>query len=172
MTKTGIVRKIDDLGRIVIPKEIRNTLNVRNNDELEIFIEEDKIILKKYCRLMNFKDYAEYYAKLFERLSDKYIFICDMEKVIVSPNTFKDIENKNISNNIYKLIIDRQKISGNDLRITTSDVINKNYIFYPIVINVDAIGAIILFSDKEINDVDKYTINIIKALLQEKINVD
>jgi len=48
MKSTGIVRKIDDLGRMVIPKELRETLNLNKKDPMEIFVEEDKIILKKY----------------------------------------------------------------------------------------------------------------------------
>jgi len=48
MKSTGIVRKIDELGRIVLPIEIRNTMDIKNRDSIEIFVDEDKIILKKY----------------------------------------------------------------------------------------------------------------------------
>ena len=53
---SGIVRKIDDLGRIVIPKELRKSLNIKNSDDLEIKITDNKIILEKYYRLQNLKD--------------------------------------------------------------------------------------------------------------------
>lgn len=48
MKSTGMVRKIDELGRVVIPKELRRTLGIDNQDPLEIFIDGDKVILKKY----------------------------------------------------------------------------------------------------------------------------
>ena len=49
MKATGIIRNIDELGRIVIPKKIRTTLDIQDNDPVEIYVEEDKIILKKYA---------------------------------------------------------------------------------------------------------------------------
>jgi len=64
MKSTGIVRKIDELGRIVLPIEIRNTMNIRSRDPIEIFVDEDKIILKKYepaCIFCGNADNVEYY---------------------------------------------------------------------------------------------------------------
>lgn len=64
MKSTGIVRKIDELGRIVLPIEIRNTMNIRSRDPIEIFVDEDKIILKKYeptCIFCGNADNVEHY---------------------------------------------------------------------------------------------------------------
>ena len=64
MKSTGIVRKIDELGRIVLPIEIRNTMSIKNRDAIEIFVDEDKIILKKYepsCIFCNNADNVTYF---------------------------------------------------------------------------------------------------------------
>ena len=67
MTATGIVRRIDDLGRIVVPKEIRRTLRIREGDPLEIFTSrEGEILLKKYSPIGELKEFAKIYAESFE----------------------------------------------------------------------------------------------------------
>ena len=58
MKNTGVIRKIDSLGRIVIPKEIRKNLNIHNGEDVQIYIEEDKIILKKYQKVLTIKENA------------------------------------------------------------------------------------------------------------------
>ena len=67
MKSTGIVRHIDELGRIVVPKEIRKKLGIANTDPVEIYVEEDKIILKKYLPVCHFcsgtDDIVEYMGK-------------------------------------------------------------------------------------------------------------
>ena len=66
MKATGIVRQLDKLGRIVLPKELRKVFEVENEDSLEIYVEDDKIILKKYaptCVFCNSKDVVEYKGK-------------------------------------------------------------------------------------------------------------
>ncbi|MFW6269570.1 MAG: AbrB/MazE/SpoVT family DNA-binding domain-containing protein [Bacillota bacterium] len=68
MKSTGIVRKIDELGRMVIPKELRNTMDIKRKDPMEIYVEGDKIILKKYqpgCVFCgNVEDTVEYKGKM------------------------------------------------------------------------------------------------------------
>ena len=70
MKSTGIVRKIDDLGRIVIPKEIRNLLNIQNNDNIEIYIDNKNIILTKYDKAMDLKSYADKLANITDIIND------------------------------------------------------------------------------------------------------
>ena len=62
---SGIVRKVDELGRIVIPKELRKNLNIKNSDDLEISIDNDKIILEKFYRLRNLKDVLNNYFCIY-----------------------------------------------------------------------------------------------------------
>lgn len=83
MKATGIVRRIDDLGRVVIPKEIRRTLRIREGDPLEIFVDRDgEVILKKYSPIGELGDFAQEYAdSLFESTGYTAI-ICDRDAVV------------------------------------------------------------------------------------------
>lgn len=63
MKATGIVRRIDELGRIVIPKEIRRVLRIREGDPIEIFTDADSVVLKKYARIRELGDYADVYCQ-------------------------------------------------------------------------------------------------------------
>lgn len=83
MKATGIVRRIDDLGRVVIPKEIRRTLRIREGDPLEIFVDRDgEVILKKYSPINELGDFAKEYGEaLYESLGSSVI-ICDRDSII------------------------------------------------------------------------------------------
>ena len=77
MKATGIVRRIDDLGRVVIPKEIRRTLRIREGDPLEIFVDRDgEVILKKYSPISELGDFAKEYA---DALYDSLMCLCVIE---------------------------------------------------------------------------------------------
>ena len=83
MKATGIVRRIDDLGRVVIPKEIRRTLRIREGDPLEIFTDrEGEVILKKYSPIGELSDFAKEYAETLAATSGHLVVICDKDLVI------------------------------------------------------------------------------------------
>lgn len=89
MKSTGIIRRIDDLGRIVIPKEIKRTLGLREGDPMEIFVDGRRVVFEKYLPAGVFADHAREYARSFESVAQRRIFITDTEKVIVSlPHNF------------------------------------------------------------------------------------
>lgn len=90
MKATGIVRRIDDLGRVVIPKEIRRTLRIREGDPLEIFVDRDgEVILKKYSPISELGDFAKEYADaLFDSLGHA-ILICDRDTYIAVSGSSK-----------------------------------------------------------------------------------
>ena len=92
MKATGIIRRIDDLGRIVIPKEIRKTMHIRESDPLEIFTERDgDIILKKYSPIGELGNSAQLYAESIATQIPHTICICDQDCVIAAagPNAKK-----------------------------------------------------------------------------------
>ena len=96
MKATGIVRRIDDLGRVVIPKEIRRTLRIREGDPLEIFVDRDgEVILKKYSPISELSDFAKEYAEaLFDSLGNP-VLICDRDSYIaLAGSSKKDYLNK------------------------------------------------------------------------------
>ena len=83
MKATGIVRRIDDLGRVVIPKEIRRTMRIREGDPLEIFTDrEGEVIFKKYSPIGELQSFASEYADTLQKTSSMPIFICDRDEII------------------------------------------------------------------------------------------
>ena len=85
MKATGIVRRIDDLGRVVIPKEIRRTLRIREGDPLEIFTDrEGEIILKKYSPIGELGTFAKEYADSLGQVAGVMVCICDRDAVIAA----------------------------------------------------------------------------------------
>lgn len=85
MKATGIVRRIDDLGRVVVPKEIRRTLRIREGDPLEIFTDrEGEIILKKYSPIGELSAFAKQYAESLSQVLECLVGICDMDQVVAA----------------------------------------------------------------------------------------
>ena len=152
MKATGIVRRIDDLGRVVIPKEIRRTLRIREGDPLEIFVDRDgEVILKKYSPISELGDFAKEYAEaLFDSLGNP-VLICDRDAYIaVAGGSKKDYLNKNISNLVEKTMEDRNAVLLNNQENLSlydgSEETISAYTIGPIIANGDPIGAVIIFS--------------------------
>lgn len=83
MKATGIVRRIDDLGRVVVPKEIRRTLRIREGDPMEIYTDrEGQIILKKYSPLGEMGNFAQSYVESLSQITHFLVCITDTEQVI------------------------------------------------------------------------------------------
>ena len=85
MKATGIVRRIDDLGRVVIPKEIRRTMRIREGDPLEIFTDSDgEVVFKKYSPVGEMAPFAVQYAEVMSRAAGAPVLICDRDRVVAS----------------------------------------------------------------------------------------
>ncbi|ALC84312.1 MULTISPECIES: stage V sporulation protein T [Bacillus] len=161
MKATGIVRRIDDLGRVVIPKEIRRTLRIREGDPLEIFVDRDgEVILKKYSPISELGDFAKEYADaLYDSLGHS-VLICDRDAFIaVSGSSKKDYLNKSVSGEIEKAMDHRSsmisKESKNFQLIDGIDEELASYTVAPIVANGDPIGAVVIYSkEQSIGDVE------------------
>ena len=82
MKATGIVRRIDELGRVVIPKEIRRTLRIKEGDPLEIFTDRDELMLKKYSPIATLDRFSKATARSLNDLSGKLTVICDTDGVL------------------------------------------------------------------------------------------
>ena len=164
MKATGIVRRIDDLGRVVIPKEIRRTLRIREGDPLEIFTDrEGEIILKKYSPIGELGNFAKEYAESLSQTSGHITCIVDKDQIIaVSGGPKKDFLDKNISNALEKAINQRNVVSAtrNDaafvpiLEDDDPSAYNNEFIA-PIISEGDVLGAIVfLSSDKKMGEVE------------------
>jgi AbrB family transcriptional regulator (stage V sporulation protein T) len=116
MKATGIVRRIDDLGRVVIPKEIRRTLRIREGDPLEIFVDrEGEVILKKYSPIGELGDFAKEYADSLNEALGHIVCIADRDNIIaVAGAPKKEYLNKSIGTAVEKAIEERRTVLIND----------------------------------------------------------
>ncbi len=158
MKATGIVRRIDDLGRVVIPKEIRRTLRIREGDPLEIFVDrEGEVILKKYSPIGELGDFAEEYAESLHEALGHIACIADRDAIIaVSGAPKKEYLNKSIGAVVEKVMEERKAViinnPGKDPFCKECSVIEDGECKYsaeviaPIIAEGDPIGAVILAS--------------------------
>lgn len=159
---TGVVRKIDELGRIVIPKEIRKNLNIRNGEDVSIFVKDNMIVLKKYERALTIKEISQKYINAFKKINDDVVLISDKNSIISSSN-FEYIDKK-IDNKIFNLINERKSEEGTVLNLG-GEVINNAYIISPIIVDTDAIGAVISLCKDRLNEKSKIFNNVINILI-------
>lgn len=147
---TGIVRRIDELGRIVIPKEIRKNLRIKNGDNLEILVDGENITLKKYSQIENVTDMALVYAESFYQVLKYNVFVTDTDKVIaIAGNLKKKYLNMGISDSLTNMIerrdcfVERKKCS---IEIAPGMSEYGYYTVATIINNGDSIGAVIILS--------------------------
>jgi stage V sporulation protein T len=156
------VRKIDELGRIVIPKEIRNILKIESYDDLEIYVDNNSIILKKFLFLESDKEYNNKLILSLSDLTNGSIYLSDKEKIITSG----DLENSEINLFLKKVLVER----SNYISTTCEEIIrNKKgyYIIKPIIKNSDAIGLIIIISNEKLDNNIIFFSNVLKNLIEK-----
>lgn len=157
MKATGIVRRIDDLGRVVVPKEIRRTLRIREGDPLEIFTDrEGEIILKKYSPIGELGQFAGQYAEALAQTSGCLVCITDRDHVIATAGTGKkDFEGKPISKAMETAIEERESFTAGKeekafKKVTLDDKEeHQAQAVSTIICEGDAIGAVILYQKDE-----------------------
>lgn len=163
---TGIVRRIDDLGRVVVPKEIRRVLRIREGDPLEIFTDKDgEIILKKYSPIGELSNFAQQYVDATAQILGCGVCVCDRDQIIaVAGIPKKELMGKSLHRELEEAINDREailarkgekkfiKILGNGENEYSGQIIQT------IISEGDAIGAVILLSrdgDKPIGEAEQ-----------------
>ena len=159
MKATGVVRRIDDLGRIVLPKELRRTMRIKEGESLEIYTDgTDRIILKKYSPVQNVNDFVEEFVESVYASKKRDIIITDNEKVIAYAGNFKtDLSNKRISMRLEEKMSKRQTQvidKAENFEFLENFPISKAAIIKPINVMGDISGAVIVLSDT-ITDVEK-----------------
>jgi AbrB family transcriptional regulator (stage V sporulation protein T) len=155
---TGIVRRIDDLGRVVIPKEIRRTLRIREGDPLEIFVDRDgEVILKKYSPIGELGEFAKEYADSLYEAIGHIALIADRDTIIaVAGAPKKEFLNKAVGSLVERVMEDRKtlvvnktgdnKARGSLISDDEDDTRFSAYVVSPIVSGGDPIGAVIICS--------------------------
>ncbi len=177
MKTTGIIRRIDDLGRIVIPKELRRNLRIKNGDTLEVFVDMDNIILKKYSPIESIEDAALKYVDSFNQVLKHNVIVTDKDKVIaVSGSLKKNYLGKNISAFTDRSIERRDNFVERQKKCFSFVDGVEDYGYYSfssIVNNGDTLGAVIIVSlDKPILEFEEKMAVILSKLLSNKFVAD
>lgn len=172
MKATGVVRRIDELGRIVIPKEIRKNFRIKEGENVEIYIDDNNIILKKYSELKNVSDISSNIIDSVFSVINKDIIITDMSNIMeLSPSLKNVFFNKELSVEYQNMLSKREKIiqkSSKNLCIT-DQIIDYSYIVNPMIVNGDLIGSIVLLSKDTITNNDIIVVDIITKILTKYI---
>ncbi len=136
MKATGIVRRIDDLGRVVVPKEIRRVLRIREGDPLEIFTNNSgEVILKKYSPINDLSDVANEYAETASKILGGTIIVSDTDQIIAASGIGrKEYSNKQVDTELDRIIQSKNRFS------------NDSKIVIPIVSHGDPIGSITILA--------------------------
>ena len=173
MKTTGIIRRIDDLGRIVIPKELRRTLRIKNGDSLEIFVDREDVILKKYSPMESIEEAAEKYVDSFHQVIKHNVIVTDKDRVIAASGLLKK---KYLGKSITEFtergierrdnFVERQKKTFSFIE----GVEEFGYFsFSSIVYNGDAIGSVIIIStENPILESEEKLAGILSKLLSSK----
>ena len=153
MKATGVVRRIDELGRIVIPKELRKTLRIKEGENLEIYIDGENIVLKKYSVMNNLDDFAQELTDSIYGLLKKNILIMDRDSVIAASG---DLKKKYLGKQISSAMEEYMKRRDSMLekyskKIKIIENIEEEgaYAYSPIIASGDAVGLVIMFSKEE-----------------------
>lgn len=155
MKATGIVRRIDDLGRVVIPKEIRRTLRIREGDPLEIFVDRDgELILKKYSPISELGDFAKEYAEALYDSLNQNVLISDRDTYIaVAGAPKKEFANKAIGDAVESAMVERKSYleanAGEYNLVGDHKDDFQGYVVAPIIAGGDPIGTVVIFSKNE-----------------------
>lgn len=151
MSNTGIVRRIDELGRVVIPKEIRKTLRIKEGDPLEISAEKNELLLKKFSPVNAVSQFSQSICESIKEITDKICYITDTDQILCVAGAKKEVVGKQISQNLEKIIHEKQSqvVSSGEGGIIVplfrgEETSAENQIIIPIVNSGDVYGSVIL----------------------------
>lgn len=152
MKATGIVRRIDDLGRVVIPKEIRRTMRIREGDPLEIYTDNDgEVIFKKYSPIGELSGFAAQYAEVLNKTGGYPVVVCDRDHVIsVAGVPKKELLERRVSAPLEEMIEQRKSFafsSPEQKRLQPVEGVERYALVQsPIIAAGDVCGSIMLLS--------------------------
>ena len=155
----GIVRRIDELGRIVIPKEIRSLMRIKDGDMIEIRFDDEVIKLSKYSKIKSIEEIGSILCSVLHSSTKKSVLLCDTDKYIISYGI--NVEG-NISDKLISLLNTRKIIEDFEGEYS--------YFICPLIVNSDVVGGVILLSkDSEFVDIDRNLVKMTRDFLEKYI---
>ncbi len=158
MKTTGMVRRVDSLGRIVIPKEIRKVLKIKENEQVEINVSEDSIILNRYSDLDEYDISLANLIDCIDNVYKKEFILTNLNKIALTSNNYKEYKGLEMSPYLNSILDERKEIKESipvNLSLNDNkDDIKASFIIKTIIKNGDTVGLLILLSDTNLENTD------------------
>ena len=170
MKATGIVRRIDDLGRVVIPKEIRRTMRIREGDPLEIYTSKDgEVIFKKYSLMGGVDEFAAQLCETLSKSTGTTVAVTDRDSVIAAAGSARrDLIGKRISTELEQIMEDRAiyRAQGSERSVYVTDTLDRccAAIAAPIISEGDALGLVLFVENEGENHVGETEYKLAQAI--------
>ena len=167
---SGIVRRIDNLGRVVIPKEIRKTLKIKENEQVEINVLDDSIVLNKYSDIHEYDKSINNLIDIIKSVYDRDIIITNLDKIVLTTKDYKDYINLELSPYLANIVDNRKDVSELipvNLSLNSNMLdIKVSYSIKSIIVNGDMIGLLILLSNTNLENSDLKLLQLMSLYLE------
>lgn len=178
MKATGIVRRVDDLGRVVIPKEIRRVLRIKEGDPLEIFTDrEGGVIFRKYSPMADITDFAEQLCGAIKNTTGYEAVATDQDTVIAAPSPkTRELKDKPISSELHRIMLQRKgyRVRNTDSMIGVAEDSDRHHVgvVAPIVVQGDPMGCVVILLDgrKIFADADQKLAETVASFLSKQMD--
>ena len=167
---SGIVRRVDNLGRVVIPKEIRKSLKIKENEQVEINVLDDSIILNKYSDIHEYDKSINNLIDVIKSVYNKDIIITNLDKIVLTTKDYKEYINLELSPYLVNIVDNRKDV--NEL-IPINLSLNSNmldikvsYFIKSIIVNGDMVGLLIVLSNTNLENSDLKLLQLIRLYLK------
>ena len=171
MKATGILRRIDELGRVVIPKEIRKTMTMREGEELEIFTTEEEVVLKKYSELSSMEAFAGTLVSAIHKVTGRSAAVTDGDKVLAAAGKGVPLVGTGMTEELRRMIAARRRVVLSEEKcIPFGGEKARGQVVQPILAAGDLFGALILSSEEPIVKADEQLAAMGANLFEQQIN--
>ena len=174
MKTTGVVRKIDDLGRIVIPKEIRRTLKIREGESLEIFVEDETITLRKYSSMEDLEEVSQKLTEVISSNTQKNIYVTDRDSFIAGSGTLKKkFLSQPLSTYLESILRDCEPVLSDGMKrieLIAGVEGEYSYAITPVLSQGASIGLVVILSkEKQVTEEDLVLTNVVAQFLTKYV---
>ena len=171
MKATGILRRIDELGRVVIPKEIRKTMKMREGEELEIFTTEEEVVLKKYSELSSMESFSRSLAAAIHKVSGRSVAVADCDRIVASAGKGVPSVGDGVDEALRRLISARRRtLLAEEKCLLLGEEGARGQVIQPILAAGDLFGALILSSPEPLTKADEQLVAMGANFFEQQIN--